>query len=397
MAIRLVDAAWGKELSDAIHADATELRVICPFIKCGTIERLLARGPNSIRVITRFNLNDFAAGVSDISALRSLLQAGAYIRGVRYLHAKVYLIDSKKAIVTSANLTTAALDRNHEFGIVADDPAVIEACRAYFDGLWLRGGSNLARTQLDSWEKKVTKHQAGGGQTARRIDLGDFGADAGLPKPPPVSLPLPVANAGQAFVKFLGEGHFRFPLDFPVLEEIKRSGCHWALTYPTSLRPRAVADGAVMFISRLTRDPNDIRIFGRAIGLRHIPGRDDATSDDIALRGWKRKWSRYVRVHDAEFVDGALANGVSLREMMDALGSESFASTQRNAARSSGNTNPRKAFMQKPAVELTAQSFAWLNDRLEETFAVHGKIPGDELAKLDWPAMPGVPKSGRGR
>lgn len=38
VAIRLIDAAWGKEISDALRADAAELRVICPFIKGGTIE-----------------------------------------------------------------------------------------------------------------------------------------------------------------------------------------------------------------------------------------------------------------------------------------------------------------------------------------------------------------------
>lgn len=388
MTIRLVDAGWGWELTEALRADATELRIICPFIKCGTIDRLLARRPKSTRVITRFNLNDFAAGVSDISALRSLLDAGAHVKGVRYLHAKIYLFGSRRAIVTSANLTAAALDRNHEFGVVAEDAAVVTACRSYFDALWLRGGSNLTRKQVDAWDKTVTRHQIRGGHIMQRTDLGDFGTDAGLPKPPPMSLPATVARAPQAFVKFLGEGHNRYPLSFPVIDEIERSGCHWALTYPTALRPRAVEDGALMFISRLTSDPNDIRVFGRAIGMRHVPGRDDATSKDIALRGWKAKWSRYVRVHDAEFVTGTLANGVSLYEMMDAVKSDSFVSTQRHAAEGQGNTDPRRAYMQKPAVELTDQGFAWLSERLEAAFALHGKIPGEELAKLDWPPAP---------
>ena len=38
----------------------------------------------------------------------------------------------------------------------------------------------------------------------------------------------------------------------------------------------------MIFIARLTNDPNDIRVFGRAIGTRHVPGRDDATPADIA-------------------------------------------------------------------------------------------------------------------
>ena len=44
-------------------------------------------GPGNVQVITRFNLADFAEGVSDIEALRLLLDAGADIRGIRSLHA----------------------------------------------------------------------------------------------------------------------------------------------------------------------------------------------------------------------------------------------------------------------------------------------------------------------
>src|SRR5262249_18336623 len=156
-----------------------------------------------------------------------------------------------------------------------------------------------------------------------------YGADAGILITPPMPSPL-VADARQAFVKFLGDADTRVPLNLPTIEEIKGAGCHWAVAYPTSKRPSGVESGAVTFISRLTRDPNDIRVFGRAIGLRHVPGRDDATPEDVLRRPWKAKWPRYVRVHHAEFVAGSMSNGVSLNELMDSLGSDSFAATQRN-------------------------------------------------------------------
>jgi phosphatidylserine/phosphatidylglycerophosphate/cardiolipin synthase-like enzyme len=37
-------------------------------------------------------------------------------RGIRHLHSKLYLVGDRRAVVTSANLTTGALDRNEEFG-----------------------------------------------------------------------------------------------------------------------------------------------------------------------------------------------------------------------------------------------------------------------------------------
>lgn len=203
-----------------------------------------------------------------------------------------------------------------------------------------------------------------------------------------MALPVMVTDARQAFVKLLGEGNSRVPLTFDVIEEIRRAGCHWAVAYPASKRPRGVKEDAVMFIGRLTKGRNDIRVIGRAIGMPYQPGRDGATADDIALRPWKATWSRYIRVHHAEFVAGTMANAVSMNELMDALGPESFAPTQRNAKRGQGNTDPRRAYRQQAAVELSNEGRVWLSDRLQAAFDEHGTIPQDVLGKLDWPLLP---------
>ena len=385
--IRLVDAGWERELTAAILTDPGEVRIVCPFIKIGALDCLLSHRPDNVQVITRFNLADFAEGVSDIEALRLLLEAGASIRGIRNLHAKLYVFGTSRAIITSANLTKAALTRNQEFGMVAHDAAVIAACRDYFDGLWRHASSDLSRDMLDSWEETVTRHRASGGRTNRARGLGDFGAESGLAAKLPVSPPTVVADAEQAFVKFLGEGHNRVAISsYTTIEEIEETRCHWAVPYPANRRPRSVKDGAIMFIARLTKEP-DIRIFGRGIAMKHDPVRDNASPEDIALRPWKEKWPRYIRVHHAEFVAGTMENGISLNELMDTLGSDSFAPTQRNAARGAGNTDPRRAYMQQPAVELTSQGLSWLGERLQEALAEHGKVPQDTLDELGWPTL----------
>lgn len=387
MSFRLIDSGWDRELQGALAADHSALRIICPFVKLGALLRLLGKHrPGTIEVITRYSLDDFAAGVSDLASLRTLLGAGGRVRGIKNLHAKMYLFGSSQAVVTSANLTTAALDRNQEFGFTSDDPTVVGTCHTYFDHLWNGGQQNLTYDHLNEWDAMVTRHLETGFVPGRPAGLGDFGADVGL-QPPPLApdMPIPVTDARQAFVKFLGTSRERASLSFSTFAEVERAGAHRYLAYPASKRPRAVRDGAIMFIGRLTKDPADIRIFGRAIGLQHVDGRDDATAADLALRGWHAPWTVVVRVHDGEFVAGNMANGVSLNDLMDSLGSDAFKSTQKNAALGTGNVSPRMAYMQQAAVELSPEGLAWLNERFELATKKYGRVPAHELAQLDWP------------
>jgi hypothetical protein len=196
-------------------------------------------------------------------------------------------------------------------------------------------------------------------------------------------------GAEQAFVKFFGEGHRSAERSTPVLDEVRGSGGHRACTYPSNKRPRQVEDSTIMFMARMVKDPDDILIYSRAIGMHHELGRDDATAADIRRRPWKQQWPHYVRVHSGEFIRGPLSNGVSLRELEDTLKSNAYASNQRRAADGKGNTDPRRAYRQMPAVQLSPEAISWLNDRLEAAFARHGVL-SSELKQLDWPQVPHI-------
>jgi hypothetical protein len=385
MNFRLVDIGWRKALLDASKESQGDMRLICPFIKERTVRRLLrSTTPSQIQVITRFNLMDYYSGVSDLSALEFLLSRGAEIRGVKNLHAKVYLFGSEHAFVTSANLTECALGRNHEFGFETKDSEICDYCLQYFDGLWKRAGSNVSPLKLKEWNSRVVAQQAHAKPFVSNLGLEDNGVDAGLPAEPK-SLPASVSEADQAFIKFFGEGDNRSPLSQTIHEVVRSAGCHWACTYPRGKRPRQVNDGAVMFMARLVENPLDTIIFGRGIALEHVEGRDDATSADIERRGWKERWPHYIRVHHTEFINGSLGEGISLAELMDELKSNAFASTQRNKAAGEGNTDPRHAFRQQAAVELSPEGFHWLRERLENAFAKNGTLSQSFLSKLDWP------------
>src|SRR5688500_11257833 len=137
--IRFFEKSWSNEWEKLLGERHPQIRIVAPFIKLPSVHRILKKQPKaSIRVITRFNESDFFSGVSYIAAVLHLLRAGAHVRGVNHLHAKVFVFGSSRAIVTSANLTEAVLFRNSEFGVMSDEDSFVDACTKYFEGVWTR-------------------------------------------------------------------------------------------------------------------------------------------------------------------------------------------------------------------------------------------------------------------
>ena len=168
-------------------------------------------------------------------------------------------------------------------------------------------------------------------------------------------------------------------------EVVRTSGSHRHCTYPRGRRPRAVRDGDVIFMGHLVEGPSDIVVYGRAVARAYEEGRDDASGEDLALRPWLERWPHFVRVHDAQFVDGRLADGVSLGELMDELGAYAFGPTAENADRGVGNVDPRQSIRQAAAIRLSEAGASWLSEELENAFRACGRLRAEEIPGLDWP------------
>jgi len=91
-----------------------------------------------IRLLTYISKMDIIVGASSLVSLSALIKAGVqcrYISKGERLHAKVYLFDDQAAVVTSANLTRKALDKNLEVGVHLSGVAVKHLI-GWFDTLW---------------------------------------------------------------------------------------------------------------------------------------------------------------------------------------------------------------------------------------------------------------------
>jgi len=126
---------------------AREVFVASAFLRIEAVSEMLARllkGRTTscrLRVLTRASFSDILAGASDIASLALLTKAlhsdlSIECRRDPRLHAKIYIVDGCKAIITSANLTPPGLLTNIELGMFIDSQDVVKNILDYFEPIW---------------------------------------------------------------------------------------------------------------------------------------------------------------------------------------------------------------------------------------------------------------------
>ena len=110
-------------------ADARQNIMLCaPFVKREIIDDIFSVIDRrlSIQLITNINLQSFHRRVSDLGAMEKFINKGS-VYNCTTLHAKLYIFDSKKCLVTSANLTTSGLRKNLECSMLTDDLTLVDS------------------------------------------------------------------------------------------------------------------------------------------------------------------------------------------------------------------------------------------------------------------------------
>jgi len=81
-----------------------------------------------LRILTNLSPVNICQGSTDPVALKLLALALPHFTLLHLpkLHAKVYVVDQKSAIVTSANLTAGGLEHNYEYGIKISEPLIVK-------------------------------------------------------------------------------------------------------------------------------------------------------------------------------------------------------------------------------------------------------------------------------
>ena len=96
----------------------------------------ILRAQVDLKVITNFRKEDVKTGITDLDKLRVLHDLGAEVRYNNDVHAKIIVMDSKTAIISSANLTRNGLRVNYEAGVKIMDHESVKMAEEFFYGVW---------------------------------------------------------------------------------------------------------------------------------------------------------------------------------------------------------------------------------------------------------------------
>lgn len=168
-----------QELFSHLQMCKEKIIIISPFISLNITEKLLQIVKDNnvdCKIITRFERKAFIEKASSLEALKLLIENSVQIFALKDLHSKVYLIDSKRCFVGSANFTNKGLNKNHELLLFFDEDSEIEKFNSY---------ANELIKQLDDWaitieriqrEQKIIEGYKETQKEMEKID-GSWGAD----------------------------------------------------------------------------------------------------------------------------------------------------------------------------------------------------------------------------
>lgn len=103
-----------------------KIMLISPYFTYKGILSIIRKIPQDVGIDIVVSLSPQDQTYIDHKLLRSCRSQGCKIFGVKSLHAKIYLVDNRKAIVGSANLTHPSISYRWECGVLVENQSLIK-------------------------------------------------------------------------------------------------------------------------------------------------------------------------------------------------------------------------------------------------------------------------------
>ena len=156
--VSLVRSPWIETLSRIISLVDENLLIVSPFVKRSATERIVRQLDQrgrcaSVRIglITDLRPESTLAGSMDLSAIADIGRSvpGFELTHLPSVHAKVYVADSKMAIITSGNLTEPGLRGNVEYGVALTEENIVKEVRSDFES-YASLGAKVSIDEVDA-------------------------------------------------------------------------------------------------------------------------------------------------------------------------------------------------------------------------------------------------------
>jgi len=124
---------WKDKLMHLIKNSEESIQITSPFVKEDICREILEAKKPNIRFELITDLPNAYSGALDLTGLELIIKNKGIVKSYPKLHSKIYIFDSKKAIVTSGNLTNGGLLKNFEYGVLLDKIEIVSKIQGDFD------------------------------------------------------------------------------------------------------------------------------------------------------------------------------------------------------------------------------------------------------------------------
>lgn len=162
--MQIINSPWRKQFEAFVASAQKELRIAVPYYSEDVIKMILERSKATHKhFLLRLSDREVCDGVQSPRAVRLLQEHDCKVKFGKDLHAKIFIADRNRAIVTSSNLTNPGLSENAEVGVLIDEPKAVQAVWSAFEKWYDKAGGidDADISRLESLPKKLRSQTLG--------------------------------------------------------------------------------------------------------------------------------------------------------------------------------------------------------------------------------------------
>lgn len=133
MQSELLRTGLKEQLAALLECASERVLISSPFVSRRGVDFLMESLSDSVRedgrvqVLANLSPQNIVQGSTEPEALHNLSDgiSDVAVHHLPHLHAKVYVADTREAVVTSGNLTSGGLEKNYEYGVSTTDAEAI--------------------------------------------------------------------------------------------------------------------------------------------------------------------------------------------------------------------------------------------------------------------------------